>query len=59
MSALVAISLGALLGLGGLTGIGSRRRGDSIAVCFLAAAFFPVAWTAWYLRDVLLHRTVS
>jgi hypothetical protein len=59
MSALVAISLGALLGLGGLTGIGSRRRGDSIAVCFLAAAFFPVAWTAWYVRDVMAHRNVS
>ncbi|MDT4946953.1 MAG: hypothetical protein QOH14_3686 [Pseudonocardiales bacterium] len=59
MSALVAISLGALLGLGGLTGIGSRRRGDSIAVFFLAAALFPVAWTAWYVRDVMPHRNAS
>ena len=37
-----------------LTGVGSRRRNDSWPVSVASGVFFPVAWTAWYVRDVLL-----
>lgn len=34
-----------------LTGVGARRRGAGWTVAILSAAFFPVAWAAWYVRD--------
>jgi len=36
-----------------LTMLGERRRSRSWAVVVLAGMFFPLAWTAWYLRDGL------
>lgn len=45
-----------LVGLPGLllvvlTALGGRRRGTSIGVAVGAGVFFPVTWTAWYVRD--------
>lgn len=34
-----------------LTGMGQRRRGSGPAVALVAGAFFPIAWTAWYVAD--------
>ncbi|HET6876923.1 MAG TPA: hypothetical protein VFH38_05295 [Jatrophihabitans sp.] len=39
-----------------LTALGSHRRGDSPVVSAMSAMFFPAAWTAWYVQDVLLPR---
>jgi hypothetical protein len=33
------------------TALGARRRGASWPVAVVAAAFFPVTWAAWYVRD--------
>jgi hypothetical protein len=34
-----------------LTAIGAHERGLSIGLASLAGVFFPITWTAWYLRD--------
>lgn len=34
-----------------LTWVGQRRRGSGRGVASLAAMFFPVAWTVWYVAD--------
>lgn len=39
------------LTLGVLTGIGSRRRHQSLAVAGVSAVFFPIAWAVWYVQD--------
>lgn len=40
-------------GLAMLTAFGSRRRGNSPAASAMSGMFFPVAWVAWYVQDVL------
>lgn len=46
------VALGAMLGApAGLTWVGQRRRGSGRGVASLAAVFFPVAWTVWYVAD--------
>ncbi len=40
-----------LIALMVLTAVGARTRGSSITQASLAGLFFPVTWTAWYLRD--------
>jgi hypothetical protein len=47
---IVAI-LAAALALGVLTGVGSQRRHPGLVRAGLSAAFFPVAWAVWYVRD--------
>jgi len=47
----LALPAVALLLLGALTGMGSRRRGAGWRVTVLSAVFFPVAWIDWYVRD--------
>ena len=39
------------LTLPALTALGARRRGVAIPSAVLAGLFFPVTWTAWYVRD--------
>ena len=34
-----------------LTWMGQRRRGSGRGVAAVSAAFFPVAWTIWYVAD--------
>lgn len=52
-----ALVLLALLGpLAVLTAIGARERGASPVAAVVAGAFFPVAWTVWYVRDDLAQR---
>ncbi|NYI47533.1 4-amino-4-deoxy-L-arabinose transferase-like glycosyltransferase [Nocardioides aromaticivorans] len=34
-----------------LTWQGQRRRGSGRGVAAVAAVFFPVAWTVWYVAD--------
>ncbi len=45
-----------LLGPMVLTAMGARRRGRGWPAAALAGVFFPVAWTAWYVRDVHPYR---
>ncbi|WP_296604185.1 hypothetical protein [Nocardioides sp.] len=40
-----------------LTAVGQRRRGGGLAVAAIAGVFFPVAWVAWYVRDMLQGST--
>ena len=56
MFLVAAVAISPLLGLAVLTGLGSRRRGGAPVVVLLSAAFFPVAWVAWYLSDVHPYR---
>jgi hypothetical protein len=50
--AAAALALGAvLLACMGLTAVGERRRGHSIALTVAAGVFFPITWAVWYLRD--------
>ena len=46
-----------LAGIMVLTATGQRRRGQRLAVAFLAGLFFPITWTAWYLRDEHPYRS--
>lgn len=57
MAVLVALIV-VTAGLAALTGAGERRRGGTLPVCVCAAIFFPVTWTSWYVRDVLLQPDV-
>jgi hypothetical protein len=34
-----------------LTGTGQLRRGGGHATVLLAAVFFPITWTVWYVVD--------
>lgn len=34
-----------------LTALGAHRRGLARPLAVLTALFFPLTWTAWYLRD--------
>lgn len=43
-------------GLAGLTAFGSRRRGNSLTGSAISGVFFPAAWVAWYVQDVLRPR---
>lgn len=54
MAVLVAL-IAVTAGLAAVTGAGERRRGGTLPVCVCAGIFFPVAWTSWYVRDVLLQ----
>ncbi len=40
-----------LLPLPVLTALGAHRRGAGPALALIAGLFFPITWTAWYLRD--------
>jgi len=40
-----------VLAFGALTAVGARRRGVGVPLAVVAGLFFPVTWTAWYLRD--------
>ncbi|MGH3337107.1 MAG: hypothetical protein ACRDOZ_14910 [Nocardioides sp.] len=40
-----------LLPLPVLTALGAHRRGVGPPLALLAGLFFPITWTAWYLRD--------
>jgi hypothetical protein len=42
-----------------LTGQGQARRGGGVGVVLLAAAFFPLAWIAWYAVDLRAGRRDS
>ena len=51
LAMVLALPAVALLLLGALTGMGSRRRGAGWRVTVLSAVFFPLAWIDWYVRD--------
>jgi hypothetical protein len=56
--AVAVLFLGTLLvGIMVLTATGQRRRGHGLAAALLAGLFFPIAWTAWYLRDEHPYRS--
>lgn len=40
-----------------LTAMGSRRRGNGVALTALAGVFFPISWIVWYLHDEHPYRT--
>lgn len=48
MVAAVALAAGVLMVL---TAVGAHRRGAGVAVVVASGLFFPITWTAWYLRD--------
>jgi hypothetical protein len=55
--AVALVLLGALAALGVLllavlTGLGARQRGAGPLLAVVEAALFPLAWVAWYVRDV-------
>jgi hypothetical protein len=52
---LVVIAM--VVALATLTAVGERRRGGRFAIVVIAGLFFPLAWVAWYRRDVL-HQSV-
>ena len=47
----VVLLAGPVLLLMTLTAVGERKRGGRPVTAVLAGLFFPVAWTAWYVRD--------
>ncbi len=51
--ALVVVAYGFLVLL---TAIGCHRRGNSLMVTTVSAVLFPLAWTGWYINDVLRPR---
>jgi hypothetical protein len=48
---MICLLTGLVLVLMVLTAIGGRTRGGRPVTAVLAGLFFPVAWTAWYIRD--------
>ena len=50
---LVLAPVVAWLALGALTTVGARHRGNSwLPALVIGLLLFPVAWVAWYLKDV-------
>lgn len=45
------VPVGVALWLVTLTGMGSRRRGNTYGVALLSGLCFPVTWAVWYVRD--------
>lgn len=41
------------LSLAVLTATGARRRGAGIGLSVVEGVLFPIAWTAWYVKDEL------
>ena len=47
----IALASACVLALMTLTALGERRRGARVVTAVVAGLFFPLAWTAWYVRD--------
>jgi hypothetical protein len=47
----VVLLAGPVLLLMALTAVGERKRGGRPVTAVVAGLFFPVTWTAWYVRD--------
>lgn len=44
--------------LASITAAGERKRGRGIGVALVAALFFPITWTVWYVRDEHPYRSL-
>jgi hypothetical protein len=51
ISLVVVLLAGPVLLLMTLTAVGERKRGGRPVTVVVAGLFFPVTWTAWYVRD--------
>lgn len=47
----IVVGLAAVVSLGLLTGLGSRRRNPSLLLAIASAILFPLAWAVWYVQD--------